>query len=81
MVMKTSCEISLNMKTLKGIETYGCFHLGHDEVFARRFYASLFADEEVSVDSVITIDLVKRENGVPFLRGCSIAAMNSFQRM
>jgi hypothetical protein len=68
-MMETSYEISLNMKTLKGIETYGCFHLGHDEAFARRLYASLVAGEEVSVDSMITIDLVKREGGVPFPQG------------
>ena len=62
------------MKTLKGIETYGCFHLGHDEAFARKLYASLIADDEVSRDSVITIDLIKREDHVPFpqgLRHCS----------
>jgi hypothetical protein len=84
MVMETSYEISLNMKTLKGIETYGCFHLGHDEAFARRLYASLLADEEVSVDSVITIDLVKRENGVPFPQGllhCSYEQLSANIRL
>jgi hypothetical protein len=82
--MEATYEISLNMKTLKGIETYGCFHLGHDEAFARRLYASLFADEEVSVDSVITIDLVKRDGGVPFpqgLRHCSYEQLSSNIRL
>ncbi|MNK28859.1 hypothetical protein D3C87_472440 [compost metagenome] len=72
------------MKTLKGIETYGCFHLGNDEAFARRLYASLLADHEVSVDSVITIDLVKREGGVPFpqgLRHCSYEQLSANVRL
>ncbi len=72
------------MKTLKGIETYGCFRLGHDEAFARRLYASLVADEEVSDDSVITIDLVKREGGIPFpqrLRHCSYEQLSANVRL
>jgi hypothetical protein len=84
MVMETSYEISLNMKTLKGIETYGCFQLGNDEAFARRLYGSLAADEKVSVDSVITIDLVKREGGVPFpqgLRHCSYEQLSANVRL
>ncbi|WP_448103824.1 hypothetical protein [Pedobacter panaciterrae] len=82
--METSYEISLNMKTFKGIETYGCFRLGNDEAFARRLYASLLADHEVSVDSVITIDLVKREGGVPFpqrLRHCSYEQLSANVRL
>ena len=30
-VMKSGFEISLNMKTLRGVVTYGCFDLGNDE--------------------------------------------------
>lgn len=62
------------MKTSKGIATYGCFNLGNDEQFARTLYASLRGNEQVSVDSVITIDLIKWEQGIPFpldLRHCS----------
>jgi len=62
------------MKTLRGVETYGCFSLGTDEKFAAALYNSLEGDEAVLPDSVITIDLVKRENGLLFplgLRHCS----------
>jgi len=62
------------MKTLKGIETYGCFKLGSDEGFAISLYASLQGDDELLPDSVITFDLAKRENGMLFpagMRHCS----------
>jgi len=57
------------MKTLKGVETYGCFNLGVDEGFAASLYASLQGNEEVLPDSVITIDLVRREKGLLFPLG------------
>lgn len=62
------------MKTCKGIATYGCFTLGNDQQLARTLYNSLEGDQQVSANSVITIDLIKREHGIPFpldLRHCS----------
>jgi hypothetical protein len=67
--MDATYEISLNMKTLKGIEPYGCFSLGNDEQFARTLYRSLEGDEQVSLSSIITIDLIKRKDGIPFPQG------------
>lgn len=72
--METRYEISLNMKTLKGMETYGCFSLGTDEGFARSVFGLLEGEDLVFPTSVITIDLIKREAGVPFplgLRHCN----------
>lgn len=69
-----SYEITLNMRTLQGIETYGCFSVGYDEEFARGIYSSLEGSDDVSPGSVITIDLLRRENGIPFplaLRHCN----------
>lgn len=73
-IMETRYEISLNMKTLKGMETYGCFSLGMDEGFARSVFGLMKGEDLVSSGSVITVDLIKREAGVPFplgLRHCS----------
>ena len=72
--MESGFEISLNMKTLRGLETYGCFKLGTDERFALALYTSLEGSENILPDSVITIDLVRRENGLLFplgFRHCS----------
>jgi len=72
--MKREYEISLNMKTSKGIETYGYFCMGNSERFARYVYDMLEGEELMSSESVISIDLVKRENGFLFpleLRHCS----------
>ena len=72
--MKTTYEISLNMKTLKGIETYGHFTLGDNESFATNLYDLMIGDEQIATDSVITIYLIRRDNGVPFiikLRHCT----------
>jgi len=57
------------MKTLKGIETYGCFNVGASEEFAASLYGSLKGNEQLLPDSVITIDLAKRENGLLFPLG------------
>jgi len=57
------------MKTWKGIETYGCFSVGASEDFAASLYGSLQGNEEVLPDSVITIDLTRRENGLLFPLG------------
>ncbi|MET1056595.1 MAG: hypothetical protein ABWY16_14900 [Pedobacter sp.] len=62
------------MKTAKDIETYGCFMLGPNEQFARALYSALQGDDEISLNSVMTIDLIRRENGIPFplkLRHCN----------
>lgn len=67
--MKISYEISLNMKTLKGMEVYGCFSLGRDEGFARSVFKLLEGEDLVFPSSVITVDLIKREGGVPFPLG------------
>jgi hypothetical protein len=36
--METSFEISLNMKTNKGLETYASFYLGTDQQFAKQIF-------------------------------------------
>jgi len=74
LIMESAFEISLNMKTLNGWETYGCFRLGIDEEFARNLYTSLQGNQNIFPDSVITIDLLKRENGLLFplaIRHCN----------
>ena len=45
--MKTLYEISLNMKTAKGLETYGCFNLGSDGKFAQRIFDLLQGEREI----------------------------------
>jgi|SRR5690349_6997752 len=72
--METSYEISLNIKTLKGMETYGCFPLGRDEGFAKSVFGLLQGEDLIFPSSVITVDLIKREKDVPFplgLRHCN----------
>ena len=72
--MESEFEISLNMKTSRGMETYACFKLGNDKTFAFTLFASLHGEEAILRDSIITIDLIKRENGLLFplsLQHCS----------
>lgn len=62
------------MKTLKGIHAYGFFDLGADAQFAESLYHSLEGDDRISEDSVITVDLIRRESGLPIplgLKHCS----------
>lgn len=45
------------MKTAEGVTTYGRFGLGNDEGFAITLFHSLAGTKELSLDSIITIDL------------------------
>ncbi len=64
--METSYEISLNMKTLKGLETYASFYLGTNEKFAKRLFDMLEGESEIKENSIISMDLAKRHNGIPY---------------
>lgn len=64
--METSFEISLNMKTLKGLETFGSFFLGTDQQFAGRIFDLMQGDTDRSERSVISMDLTKRESGIAY---------------
>ncbi|MBB5634983.1 hypothetical protein HDE68_000868 [Pedobacter cryoconitis] len=64
--METSFEISLNMKTIKGLETYASFYLGSDEKFARRIFDLIEGDREIKENSIISMDLTQRHKGVPY---------------
>ena len=64
--METSFEISLNMKTIRGLETYASFYLGSNENFARNLFDLMHGEKEVKENSVINMDLTKRQKGVPY---------------
>ena len=72
--METTYEISLNLKTQSALESYASFYIGPDKRFSQELYNLLEGDEQISPDSVITIDLIRRENGIPYplaIRHCS----------
>lgn len=64
--METSFEISLNMKTIKGLETYASFYLGRNEKFAKGLFDLMQGEREIKENSVISMDLTKRQNGIPY---------------
>ncbi|PTS93089.1 hypothetical protein DBR11_25930 [Pedobacter sp. HMWF019] len=64
--METSFEISLNIKTTKGLETYACFYLGTNEKFAKRLFDEMQGEREIKENSVISMDLLKRHKGIPY---------------
>lgn len=51
------------------METYGFFSVGKDEGFARSVFGMLQGEDVVFPSSVITVDLIKRDAGVPFPLG------------
>ncbi|WP_442591942.1 hypothetical protein ACSBL2_12015 [Pedobacter sp. AW31-3R] len=53
--MEPAFEISLNLKTLKGVETYRCFNPGANEEFAASLYASLQENEWGRIQSLLLI--------------------------
>jgi hypothetical protein len=64
--METSFEISLNMKTIKGLETYASFYLGSNEKFARVLFNLMQGEREIKANSVISMDLTKRQKDIPY---------------
>lgn len=64
--METSFEISLNMKTIKGLETYASFYLGSDENFSKHLFDLMQGEREIQENSVISMDLTKRHKGIPY---------------
>jgi hypothetical protein len=64
--METSFEISLNMKTIKGLETYASFYLGSDEKFSKHLFDLMQGEREIQENSVISMDLTKRHKGIPY---------------
>jgi len=64
--METSFEISLNMKTAKGLITYASFYLGSDQRFAKRLFDLMQGEKEIKENSVISMDLTRRQEGIPY---------------
>lgn len=63
--METTYEISLKMKVQKRVEEYARFFVGNNREFAYQLFHSMEGSENVSPTSIIMIDLVKWEKGVP----------------
>jgi len=64
--METFFEISLNMKINKGLLTYASFYLGPDQQFAKRIFDLMQGEREIKENSVISMDLTKRQDGIPY---------------
>jgi hypothetical protein len=62
--MENAYRISFNLKTLNSFETYGCFFLGEDQKFAENTFNLLLGEDNVSEQSVISLDLTKQEEGI-----------------
>jgi hypothetical protein len=72
------------MKTCRGMETYGSFSIGKDTRFALNLFDILEGCKEVSPESVMTIDLVKREGGIPYplaLKHCTLEQLGKNTRL
>lgn len=63
--MRTTFYIELNMRTAKGIESYGCFELGEDRDFAVQVFSKLEGQPEEEGTSVLQMDLVEKYRGLP----------------
>ncbi|MCX2475799.1 hypothetical protein OQZ33_15800 [Pedobacter sp. MC2016-05] len=64
--METNFEISLKFKLCKGIEEYGCFQVGANELFAKELFNMLEGTENITKESIMLIDFIKWERGIPF---------------
>jgi len=60
------------------MQTYGFFNIGNSPEFAEKLFDLLAGGNQVSPESVMTIDLVRRENGVPYplaLKHCTLGQL------
>ena len=63
--MESKYYIELNMKTVDGMERFGCFELGGDRAFSVGLFAGLAGRPACSDDEVLHMDLVEKRNGLP----------------
>jgi hypothetical protein len=63
--METKYYIDLHIKTPKGFETYGTFHLGDDRKKAEAIFCQLKGTDEVSGQSILHMDFTEKRDGIP----------------
>jgi hypothetical protein len=62
---KTQFYIHLNIKTVKGPETFGRFHVGDNRERAYQIFDLLLGDRLVNENNVLFLDLMEIKNGLP----------------
>lgn len=58
--------ISLNIKTVSGIDSYATYNLGEDKEKAIAIFNLLKGSSALSEDSVLTMDFTEMRDGIPF---------------
>jgi hypothetical protein len=63
--METFFQISLQIKSHEGFETYGKFDLGSDKEQATAILAQLKGTDNITEHSVLYMDFTEIRNGIP----------------
>ncbi len=77
--MGTTFFIGLNMKTVTGFESYGCFDLGEDRQFAMNLFSKLEGKAVEAEQGVLHMDLIEKYRGLPInmeLMSCSMEELS-----
>lgn len=64
--METLFFISLNIKTISGIDSYATYNLGENREKAEAIFAQLKGSPELSHNTVLTMDFTEMKDGIPF---------------
>jgi len=64
-IMKTTFYVILNIKTIKGIESFGKLEIGNNHMVARRLFGMLKGRPVNSDEGFIHMDLMETKEGLP----------------
>ncbi len=63
--MKTQFDITLTLKTSKGLESFAKFFIGNDKARALAIFKQLQGLHVVNENNVLYVDLMETKNGLP----------------
>jgi len=64
--MENIFYISLNIKTVSGIDSYATYYLGEDKEKAAAIFSQLKGSSNLSTQTVLTMDFTVMRDGIPF---------------
>ncbi|WP_417367279.1 hypothetical protein [Flavobacterium beibuense] len=64
--MENFFYITLNIRTVSGIDSYAYYYLGNDKNKAEAIFQQLKGSEQLAPDTVLTMDYTQMKDGIPF---------------
>lgn len=73
--MENFFYITLNIRTVAGIDSYAYYYLGNNKEKAEAIFKQLKGSELLTPDTILTMDFTQMRDGIPFpltMLGCTV---------